>query len=116
MNATKLLEPNEARSEVYGNISKYLTLAMEEIKSGVRTLVKNPEKLLQKLAAKRVYSPDSKLLPQIKDFTTIKAFDEIYIKNLKSFIHQSQKTLRRLISKKCNKFSRSIEYKNIQIR
>lgn len=103
-------EPNETRAEVYGNISKYLTLTMEEIKSDmlIRTSIKNPDNMIQKLN-KRVYN--SKQLPQIKDFTTIRAFDEIYIKNLKSFLYHSQKTIKRFFLKKCHKFG-----KNIQIR
>lgn len=82
---------------------------MEEIKSAIRTSVKNPEKMLQKLDAK--CGDNSDKLPRIKDFTTIRAFDEIYIKNLKSFLYHSQKTIKKFFLKKCKKFG-----KNIQIR
>lgn len=100
----KLPEPNEARSEVYQNISRYLTVTMEEIKSDLSRSVKYPKKLLRKLD--KFNTDNSKVLPQIKDFTTLRAFDEIYMKSLKLFLRQSQKTLRRFRIKKCNKIIR----------
>lgn len=77
---------------------------MEEIKSDLSRSVKYPKKLLRKLD--KFNTDNSKVLPQIKDFTTLRAFDEIYMKSLKLFLRQSQKTLRRFRIKKCNKIIR----------